>query len=60
MINVLKLNIVPGFSEEDRNYIMRKISNTAYIISKGINTDLQLYACVSDIMKGYITGNAIL
>lgn len=52
MINVLKLANC-NLSEKDKNYILRKVCNTAYIISKGINTDLQLYACVSDIIDGY-------
>jgi len=53
MINVLKLPNT-ALSEKDKNYIMKKVCHTAYIISKGINTDLQLYACMSDIINGFI------
>ncbi|AYV84866.1 MAG: replication factor C small subunit [Hyperionvirus sp.] len=51
MINVLKFTT--SLPEKDKNYIMRKICNTAYIISKGINTDLQLYACMSSIILNF-------
>jgi replication factor C subunit 2/4 len=53
MINVLKLAKCDSLNERDKNYILRKVCGTAYHISKGINTDLQLYACVSDIIDGY-------
>lgn len=53
MINVLKLSKFDTFTEKDKIYILRKVCSTAYIISKGINTDLQLYSCVSDIIDGY-------
>lgn len=53
MINVLKL--LKGnkiLTEQDKNFMMRKVCKTAYIISKGINTDLQLYSCVCEIIDG--------
>lgn len=54
MINVLKLAKLSNvLTERDKNYILKKVCNTAYIISKGINSDLQLYACVCDIIEGY-------
>ena len=57
MINVLKLSKANNvFSDKDKNFIMRQACNTAYIISRGINTDLQLYACISAIIEGYHKG----
>lgn len=54
MINVLKLaKYNDGLTESDKNYMLRKICNTAYVISKGINTDLQIFACISEIIKGF-------
>lgn len=54
MVNILKLSKLSNvLTEKDKNYILRKVCNTAYIISKGINTDLQLYACACDIIEGY-------
>lgn len=57
IVNVLKLTKCDELNEKDKNYMLKRISNTAYIISRGINTELQLYACVSDIIGGYISNN---
>ena len=69
MINVLKLSkfidkgdqksnsIDSKLSEAEKMYMLSKVSNTAYVISRGINTDLQVYACVAGIMDGYRLNN---
>lgn len=55
MMHVLKLNKYTNkLSEQDKIYMMGKICKGAYNISNGINTDLQLYSCVSDIIDGYL------
>ena len=50
MISVLKS---PGFPEIDETYkisLLGKISKTAFIISKGIDTPLQLTGCIASIL----------
>jgi replication factor C subunit 2/4 len=58
MINVLKIAKCDGLTEKDKIYMLKNISDTAYAISRGINTDLQLYACVSNIIDGYMNNAA--
>jgi replication factor C subunit 2/4 len=58
LINVLKLlNTQTLICESDKQYIYKKICKSAYYISKGINTRLQLYSCISNIIDGFHTNN---
>lgn len=68
MVNVLKLLKPTGInsynrdnelSEHDKNLIMKKICKTAYIISKGVSTDLQIYSCISAIINSYVNNEYI-
>ena len=49
MINTLKLSGYIEFDEKTKMIFMDKISRAAYIISKGIDTDLQLIGCICSL-----------
>ncbi|AYV78285.1 MAG: replication factor C small subunit [Edafosvirus sp.] len=51
MINTLKLANYIEFDEKTKIMFMDKISRAAYIISKGIDTDLQLIGCVCSLLE---------
>ena len=51
IINVLKLDY--PFSEQEKNLIFSKACKTAFYVSKGINTDLQLYGLIGGIINAY-------
>lgn len=57
-INVLKLDC--DMSEFDKNYILKHVCNTAYIISKGVGSDLQLYGLLATIITGYKNKNMVI
>lgn len=50
-MNVIKLDC--KLSENDKNFILKKVCKTAYNISKGVSTELQLYGLLADIILGY-------
>jgi len=52
-MNVIKLDC--KLSEEDKNIILRKVCQTAYNISKGVTTELQLYGLIAAIILSYHT-----
>lgn len=43
--------------ELDKNYILKKVCKSAYIVSNGVTTDLQLYGVLSSIIIGYKNDN---
>lgn len=51
IINVLKLDC--PFSEQEKIFIFHKTCKTAYYVSKGINSDLQLYGLIGGIICMY-------
>lgn len=53
MMNVLKSSKHTTLTEFDKNFIHKRISKTAFFISKGISSNLQLYGCLSAIMNDY-------
>lgn len=58
IINFLKLNNMKyhnfnEINEHDKIVMFNKLCPTAYITSRGINTDLQLYSCISNIILCY-------
>jgi replication factor C subunit 2/4 len=58
-MNVLKFDstaiVASGMNELDKNYILKKVSKSAYIVSNGVTTNLQLYSLISSIIIGYKT-----
>jgi DNA polymerase III delta prime subunit len=55
LMNVLKFDC--GLSELDKNYILKKVCRSAYIVSNGVTTNLQLYGLLSSIIMGYKQNN---
>jgi len=55
LMNVLKFDC--GLSELDKNYILKKVCRSAFIVSNGVTTNLQLYGLLSSIIMGYKQNN---
>jgi len=54
LLNLIKLdNFDKSITEKDKIYIFKKVCDAALNVSKGLNSDLQLYSCISDIIDGY-------
>jgi replication factor C subunit 2/4 len=55
ILNVLKLldKNNNDITEKDKMFIINETCKKAYIISKGVTSDLQVYSCISSIILGY-------
>lgn len=53
MSSTLKLADYMEMSEETKIKILEKVSKASYVISRGIDTNLQLIGCISSIMLDY-------
>ena len=51
LMNVIKLDC--KLSEYDKNNILKKVCKTAYNVSKGVTSELQLYGLLADIILDY-------
>lgn len=50
MKNTIKLDNISELTEKDKVEFLDAISESTYIVSQGMDTDLQLYGCISDII----------
>jgi replication factor C subunit 2/4 len=55
-MSLLKVIDSHVLTDPDKIYILNKVCRTAYIVSKGVNTDVQMYGLLSSIINGYIDG----
>lgn len=51
VIRALKLPIMDDIAEQDKIKIMNTIGLSAYNISKGVDTDIQLIGCIADLCR---------
>ena len=49
LMYILKSNLFTDISEDLKINFFNKISNTCYIINKGIDTNIQLSGCIADM-----------
>lgn len=53
MINVLKSEISNNIKEKNKIIILKHLCHTTFRLSRGINSDLQLFSCMSNIISSF-------